>query len=97
MKTIFALMIIMGPTAVISIIAMWYYLLIKKADKEDLLGSIVYFPIIIKTYKAATKEKTGRIGMLYYIFIISLPVAILSLLLLIILKIVYGIEIKEGY
>ncbi len=83
-----AILISLGTIAIIvfiwSTIAIYSFL--KKRD-EDIPGFIFINLFIfkyIKKYKAITKNETGKTGILYYVWLISINVALLCFILLMI-------------
>ena len=74
------------------IIFLWSTIMIYKflKNKNEKMQSFVFINLYIfkyvKDYKKLTKNETGKIGYLYYIWLISINLALICFVLLMILK-----------
>jgi hypothetical protein len=67
-----------GPGVFLTLATIWLYVGIKK-KKFYLLRYMVYFPALFKDYREITIKKNGKVGILYYIFIILITITFLSI------------------
>lgn len=66
-----------GPGALLTLLAIWLYVGVKKG-KFSVIEYMVYFPALLKQYKDITIKENGRVGILYYLFIVLVVLAFLS-------------------
>ena len=67
-----------GPGALLTLLAMWIYVGIKK-DKFSLLEYMLYIPALFREYKEITIKESGRTGWLYYLFFVLLIMTFVSI------------------
>ena len=65
---------------VVSTLMMYSYLK-DKGEKVSFLWLRLYMISYANRYKKSTKQETGKVGYLFYIWIVSINVALISLLL----------------
>lgn len=70
------LIIISGPLVIFSVFGMWSYLVRKGI--WDAWEHFFMWPRIVIDYRNHTRERSGSIGIFYYVFTVSLVMTILS-------------------
>ncbi|PLX50002.1 MAG: hypothetical protein C0613_05505 [Desulfobulbaceae bacterium] len=74
------------PGALLAII--WWLIAIqtRSAGKVE----YIFFPLMLKDYAQITKEKTGRVGILLYLFILSALLAVAGVVFLLAYSLING-------
>lgn len=77
---------IFGPLAILSLIGMSVHLTCYNRDKGVIRYWVwVYLPSLMAEYKNFTKQKYGKCGLLYYVFMLSVSSVAVAVMLRIIL------------
>jgi hypothetical protein len=74
---------ISGPLVIFSVFGMWSYLVRKGI--WDTWEHFFMWPRIVVDYREHTKERSGRTGILFYVFSTSLVVTVISVVVSLIL------------
>ena len=78
---------IFGIISVVTFLGIILYLRFEKKISFTQMGFNPLWPALIGEYKSYTKQKNGRIGNLYYIFIFSILITVLSFISMLVTKI----------
>jgi hypothetical protein len=73
---------IFGPLLIFSVFGMWSYLVRKGI--WDTWEHFFIWPKIVIDYRKHTKERSGHVGIFFYVFTISFIVTIISVLVILV-------------
>ena len=66
-----------GPGAILTLLAMWLYVIIKK-QKVIFFEYMIYAPTLFRDYKALMVKENGQMRWLYYLYYLFLILIILT-------------------